>query len=188
MLRYLIDTVDIALIISTPERAGGGLDLFDIDVDSSHGNGPEGLSYGGFALMSRGEGGGALYWKTLLPPEAADSTGFAELHMCTRALKVAVAVRMLQRDLQLDVAPTGPTVLHTDAQAVLDGTGCERMHLMSRWMSVRLALMRWGLVTREIEPAKRASAAMVSDILTKPLVGVAFAKARERILGVIPRP
>ena len=55
-------------------------------------------------------------------------------------------------------------------------------------MSVRLALMRWGMATREIEPAKRASAAMVSDILTKPLVGVAFARARARILGLAPLP
>ena len=188
VIRYLLESVDIALVIRTPEKDGGGLDLFEVDVDSSHGNGPEGLSYGGFALMSRGEGGGAIYWKTVLPPEPADSTGFAELHMCTRALKVAVAVRMLQRDLQLDVAPMRPTLLHTDAQAVLDGTGCERMHLMSRWMSVRLALMRWGMATREIEPAKRASAAMVSDILTKPLVGVAFARARARILGLAPLP
>ena len=106
--------------------------------------------------------------------------------MCTRALKVAVAVRMLQRDLQLGVSPTGPTTLHTDAQAVLDGTGCERMQLMSRWMSVRLALMRWGIATGEIAPAKRASAAMVSDILTKPLVGAAFVAARARILGIAP--
>jgi len=186
VLRYLLNTVDLALVIRTPNLADGGLDLFEVDVDSSHGNGPDGLSYGGFALMSRGPGGGALYWKTVLPPEPADSTGFAELHMCTRALKVAVAVRMLQRDLQLGVSPTGPTTLHTDAQAVLDGTGCERMQLMSRWMSVRLALMRWGIATGEIAPAKRASAAMVSDILTKPLVGAAFVAARARILGIAP--
>jgi hypothetical protein len=134
--------------------------------------------------MSKGPNGGAIYWTTLLPPEPADSTGFAELHMCTRALKVAVAVRMLQRDLRLGVAPTGPTVMHTDAKAVLDGTGCERMNLLSRWMSVRLALMRWGVSTGEIIPVKRASAAMVSDILTKPLVGTDFAAARARILGL----
>jgi hypothetical protein len=184
VLRYLRETVDIALIIRTPPPANGGLDLFDVDVDSSLGNGPDGLSYGGFALMSRGPHGGAIYWSSLLPPEPADSSGFAELHMCTRALKVAVAVRMLQRDLRLGVAPTCPTTLHTDAKAVLDGTGCERMNLMARWMSVRLALMRWGVATGEIAPIKRASAAMVSDILTKPLVGSQFVAARARILGL----
>ena len=133
--------------------------------------------------MSNGEGGGAIYWKTLLPGSPADSSGFSELLMGTRALKVTLAVRMLQRDLDLGVAPTAPTPLHTDAQAVLDGTGCERMHLLSRWMASRLAMMRWGVASGEISPTKRDSAEMVSDILTKPLGVQAFLQARTRIMG-----
>jgi hypothetical protein len=188
-MRYLLGSIDIALIIRTPVAAPAlgeevGLDLFETDVDSSHGNGPDGLSYGGFALMSAGEGGGALYWKTMLPRTPADSTGFAELHMGTRALKVTVAVRMLQRDLDLGVAPTRPTPLFTDAQAVLDGTGCERMHLLSRWMASRLAMMRWGMEVGEIAPTKRDSVMMVSDILTKSLAPTEFSAARARIMGL----
>jgi hypothetical protein len=94
-----------------------------------------------------------------------------------------VAVRMPQRDPQLGVAPTGPNVMHTDANAVMDGTGCGHMNLMSRWMSVRLALMRRGVATGDISPAKRASAVMVSDMLTKPLTGSEFAAARARTMG-----
>ena len=191
VLRYLLDTVDMVLTIRTPpltHRDDGttGLGLFDTEVDSSHGNGPDGLSYGGFVLMSAGDHGGALYWKTLLPPTPADSTGFAELHMCTRAVKVTLAVRMLQRDLGIGVGPTVPTPLHTDAQAILDGTGCERMQLLSRWASVRLAVVRWGTQCGEIAPAKRASALMVSNILTKPVTGALFREGRARILGMLP--
>ena len=73
--RYLLDTLDLRLTIDTPSltKITGpkgpiiGLDLFYVDVDSSHGNGPDGLSYGGFVLMSKGSRGGPSPGKHFFP-------------------------------------------------------------------------------------------------------------------------
>ena len=65
--------------------------------------------------------------------------------MSTLALKYIVAMRKLQRDLDVGVAPLDPTPLFTDAQAMIDGTGCERLSKSSRWMASRYAMIRWGL-------------------------------------------
>ena len=151
-------------------------------VDSSHGNAEDGLSYGGFILMCRR--GGALAWKCAKPSAGDDSTGAAELRMSTLALKYIVGMRTLQRDLDVGVAPLYPTPLFTDAQAMIDGTGCERLSKSSRWMASRYAMIRWGLACGTINLAKVAAADNCADIVTKVLVGEAFFRHRRTILGL----
>ena len=187
--RYLLATIDLHLTIHSPPRAtlasgGTGLDLFHVDVDSSHANGEGGLSYGGFVLLSTAAGGGAIAWKSTLPREAVDSTGAAELRLCTHALKYVVAVRMLQTELNLGVAPTKPTVFATDAQAVIAGAGLERITRTSRWQAARYGMMRWGIETHSIELTKKDGILMVADILTKPVTGAHFHALRSVILGL----
>jgi len=158
--------------------------LFYVDVDSSHANGEDGRSYGGFVLLSTAEGGGAIAWKSILPREPVDSTGAAELRLCTHALKYVVAIRMLQSELDLGVAPTGPTTFATDAAAVVNGTALERVGRTSRWQAARYGMMRWGIETRSIELTKKDARLMVADILTKPLTGELFYTLRAAILGL----
>ena len=89
----------------------------------------------------------------------------------------------------MGVAPAGPTLLHLDAQAVLDGTTCERLAKKSRWMAMRYAMLRWGMHCRTIDPRKLHSSRNPSDGLTKCLVGAAFLAARARLLGhPVPAP
>jgi len=187
--RYLTSTADLSLTLhSEPPSPIGvarvGVDLYRTYVDSSHGNATEGRSYGGFVVMCKG--GGALAWKCAAPAAGDDSSGAAELRMGTLALKYIVGLRTIQRDLALAVGPTLPTVLFTDAQALIDGTGCERLQKSSRWMASRYAMIRWGLRCGTIDLQKVSAADNCADIVTKCLTGWAFDKHRSTILGLTP--
>ena len=76
------------------------------------------------------------------------------------------------------------TDMHLDAQAVLDGTECERLDKKSRWMAMRYAMLRWGIRCGTIRPLKRASKDNPADGLTKCLTGADFTRARARLLGL----
>ena len=184
--RYLTNTAKLTLTMRSvaPTKGGArkGLDLFRGFVDSSHGNAPGGRGYGGFVLTCRG--GGALAWKCAAPSAADDSTGAAELRMGTLAYKYILALRTLQLDLDVGVAPTLPTPLYSDAQAMIDGTGCERLKKSSRWMASRYAMIRWGLACQTIELKKVPAADNCADIVTKCLTGEAFYRHRRTILGL----
>jgi hypothetical protein len=196
------------LHITAPEltRLPGGetsLDLFDTFVDSSNGNWEDGAGIGGFVLSSRaasggppaagvrsgagapiiGACGGALAWRCLIRYEGDDSSGAAELRLATLAYKYTLAARFLLTELDVGCAPSMPTPFHLDAQAVLDGTSCERLAKGSRWMAMRYAMLRWGGNCGTIEARKRPSAQNPSDGLTKCLTGTPFLNGRARLLG-----
>ena len=90
---------------------------------------------------------------------------------------------MLLTELGVGVSPSQPTPFYTDAQAVLDGTHCERMDKRSRWLSMRYAMLRWGEACRTIDPLKRPAALNTADGLTKCLIGRAFYTSRALLLG-----
>ena len=119
--------------------------------------------------------GGALAWKCAAPAAGDDSSGAAELRMGTLAYKYTLALRTLQRDLDVGVKPTGPTPMFTDAQALIDGTGCERLSKSSGgWL-------RGGTV----ELAKVSAEENCADIVTKCLTGAIFFRHRAKILGLV---
>jgi len=206
---YLVATKDLCLYLTAPELepapAGGTcLNLFECFVDSSNGNWEDGAGIGGFVLTSVAPphdpdhpsltpagvtGGGALAWKCGIQHEGDDSSAAAELRMASLAYKYTLAARFLLTELDVGVAPSKPTPFHLDAQAVLDGTTCEKLAKKSRWMAMRYAMLRWGIMCGTIHPQKRPSSQNPSDGLTKCLVGAAFENARARLLGlVIPHP
>ena len=110
----------------------------------------------------------------------------AELHATTVALKYTVAIRTLHSELELDVAPTEPTSLYTDAQAVTDGSSMERMTRATRWLAAKYAMVRWGIACRAIALGIVSSKDQIADIVTKPLVGMRFYSLRVRVLGLRP--
>ena len=57
-------------------------------------------------------------------------------------------------DLDIGIAPTRPTALFTDVQAMIDGTECERLKKSSRWMASKYAMIRWGLACGTIDLRK----------------------------------
>ena len=76
-----------------------------------------------------------------------------------------------------------------DAQAVLDGTNCERLAKASRWMAMRYAMLRWGIACGTIAPRKLLTAMNPADGLTKFLIGTPFENGRARLLGLpVPHP
>jgi len=185
---YLVGTMDMPLVIHSsarPQQSGawGPEGVFEVYCDSSHGNAPDGSSYGGFVLMHRG--GGALAWKCRAQGIAADSPGAQELLMATVAYRWSLSLRMLLADLGLDAELVEPTILWTDSQILLDGTRCERLGKSSRWLAARYAMIRFGIMCGAITACKRDAADNVSDIVTKPLTVATFAKHRATIQGLV---
>ena len=131
-------------------------------------------------------GGGAFAWKCEAPAEGDDSSAAAELRMVTRALKYTVAMRTTQKDLQLGVAPTSPTIIYTDAEAVVSGRSAERMAKSSRWLATRYAMIRWAERCKTVRLAQIASEDNCADIMTKCLTGALFRRHRAKVLGLTP--
>ena len=132
--------------------------------------------------------GGAVAWKCFVPPEGDDSSAAAELRNITTAIKYAVAARTIQADLDIDIAPTRPSDMYIDAQAVLEGAGAERMPKSSRWMGTRYAMVRYAEDSDTIKLRKIRGELNVADIVTKCLVGAPFILNRARILGLLHHP
>jgi hypothetical protein len=134
-------------------------------------------------------GGGAIAWRCVAPPAGDDSSAAAELRLATLAYKYVVAARFLQCELEVGAAPAEPTPLYLDAQAVLDGTNCERLAKASRWMAMRYVMLRWGIACGTISPRKLLTAMNPADGLTKCLTGKPFENGRARLLGLpVPHP
>ena len=134
-------------------------------------------------------GGGAIAWRCVAPPAGDDSSAAAELRLATLAYKYVIAARFLQTELEVGAAPAKPTPLYLDAQAVLDGTNCERLAKSSRWLAMRYAMLRWGIACGTIAPRKLLTAMNPADGLTKCLTGVPFENGRARLLGLpLPHP
>ena len=186
---YLVATKDLHLHVASPARVARrdgsfGIDLFECYVDSSMGNADEGRGYAGFILMSRNPLGGALAWKCILPPNGYDSTGAAELHATTTALKDTVVVRTLQQELRMGVAPVTATTIYTDAKAVTDGSHLERFRRGTRFLAAKYAMLRWGIACRAITLERVPAIHQIADIMTKPITGAEFHALRARVLGL----
>ena len=183
---YLVGTKELPLVIHNdrviPGKAWGRSGLITAWVDSSHGNADGGRSYGGFVIMNNG--GGALAWKCIPHPIATDSPGAQELMMGTACLKYIMGMRMLLLDLGVPADEMGPTTMMTDSQIMLDGTACEKLVKLSRWLAARYAMIRNGIASKLIDPTKVEGKMNVADILTKPLCGLDFNAHRRTILGL----
>ena len=189
LAKYIVSTKDLCLTLEAPKGPRGSLDLFSVYADSSHGNADDGRSYGGYVLLCEddtvlpaSQGRGAFAWKCEAPPDADDSSGGAELKMVTRAVKYTIAARTIQRDLDLGIAPLRPTVVYTDASAVIQGRGGERMTKST--LGTRYAMIRWVEYCRIIRMGQVDSAANCGDLMTKCLVGPTFFRHRATVLGI----
>ena len=193
---YIVSTCHLHLYLTAPPRTSErGYDLLEAYVDSSHGNGEDGASHGGFILScaippgSRernpsGYHGGSIAWKTLAPRCGDDSSGAAELRLATLCYKYLLSARTLLHELDLDVHPTRPTDMFTDANVLIEGSGCERLRKSSRWMATRYAMIRWGIACGTMRLRKLLAADNNGDILTKALTGRLFDVLRARVLGM----
>ena len=188
--QYIVATKDLCLTLAAPIGPPGELDLFSVYTDSSHGNAENGRSYGGYLLLCEGpvapemQDRGAFAWKVEAPPDADDSSGAAELKMVARAIKYTIAARTIQRDLDIGIAPSHPTTIYTDAEAVVQGRGGERMTKSTRWLGTRYAMIRWVEYCRIARMAQLGSAYNCGEIMTKCLVGPLFFRHRARVLGL----
>jgi len=104
--------------------------------------------------------------------------------MVVRAAKYNIGLRAIMRDLDIGIAPTQPTNIYTDAEAVVSGRGGERMAKSSRWMAVRYAMIRWAEKCLTARLGKTTSVGNCADIMTKCLTGALFFRHRAMVLGL----
>jgi len=188
LCHHLYLTAELPLVLAPDDDlfgGHGGATSYDVYMDSSHGNGELGRSSGGFCVMLGA--GGTCASKSFCQRQIADSSGGQELFLATLALKDVLGINMLLSDLRQGGVPIPelkPVSFHLDATAVIDGVANEQIKRSSRWLSSRKAMLRAALQANVIIFSKVAAAENVADILTKTLVGAAFAKHRERLLGL----
>ena len=182
MAAYLVATRDTGLILS---RTGGALTAY---VDSSLNNGPDGRSYGGFALQfssSPDSRSGSFMVSCSLPTLACDSSGAAELFQSVRCTKAVLGFRIFLKELGF-MQPES-TLIYTDAKVLIDGTRCRKVSNESKWVSPRYAMIRYAETSNAIRLIKFPTEDNFADITTKPLTGAPFEKHRAAILG-LPKP
>ena len=177
---YVTGTRDLPLVIRrVPEGT-----QFEVHVDSSSGNAFAGRSWGG--SCGGYPGSGMLTARCTAPPAAAESSGVVELHQAVLAVKSTLGVRILMREL--GVPPAGPTLLHTDAQVVVDAVKNTRVSQEAKWVAPRYAMVRKAVEDGAIEIRKVATRLNCADIFTKPLTGQAFFDHRAIVLGLNAPP
>ena len=181
---YLIESRHLHLVIHPPRRPQDG--LLRAYADSSHGNGPNGSSFGGMVVLSAG--GGALAWRGMAIKAGDDSPAATELRIIVKAYKCLLALRTLLKDLTCGMEQRGPTPIYTDSRAVELGAACEKVKNDSRWMATRYAMIRWGITCGTILLMAIASCDNPADIMTKCLPREAFLRHRAVLLGLAPPP
>jgi hypothetical protein len=172
---YLVSTRHMALVLRRVPR-GRQLQAW---VDSSLANAFGGRSMGGFCIGY--EGSGALLCVCGAPATVAESSGVTELHQAVLCTKAVIGMRIFLRELER--YPIGPTLTHTDAQVLLDGTHCRRVSKESKWVAPRYAMIRKAEADGAVVFQKIATQDNTADLFTKPLTGVIFAKHRAAVLG-----
>ena len=83
--------------------------------------------------------------------------------------------------------PPSPALVHMGALAALRGVEMERISQQSRYLAVRLAMIRQVADDGEIQLTKVPSAENLADIFTKPLTGKPFRHQRALVLGLDER-
>ena len=175
LCHYLVSTRHMALVLRRVPR-GRQLQAW---VDSSLANAFGGRSMGGFCIGY--EGSGALLCVCGAPATVAESSGVTELHQAVLCTKAVIGMRIFLRELER--YPIGPTLTHTDAQVLLDGTHCRRVSKESKWVAPRYAMIRKAEADGAVVFQKIATQDNTADMFTKPLTGVIFAKHRAAVLG-----
>ena len=101
-----------------------------------------------------------------------ESSGGAELMQLTYASKEAVAQRL--QFAEFGPPLTVPTEIEVDATAALAGPMRDRVSRVSRYLAVRLAMVRQSIQDGQIAPIKVPGVGHRADGSTRPLVGEAF--------------
>ena len=138
LAKYLVSIRELGLTLI---QTNGSLSGY---VDSSLNNGPDGRSYGGFALQfsSPTAVSGSFLVSCNLPPNACDSSGATELFQSVRCVKAITGIRTFLKELGFQ--QLHPTIVFTDARVLIDGTRCKRISFESKWVAPRMAMIRFA--------------------------------------------
>jgi hypothetical protein len=124
-------------------------------------------------------------WKTLNPRKPADSSAGAEGVLATHAVKALISLRIVLAELHLLIPE--PTPLFMDALGTMNGVKMEQVSNASRYMAVRLAMIRQAIMDGLADMNKVGTNSNIADICTKPLVGAKLEEMRAKAMGLDTR-
>jgi hypothetical protein len=179
---YLLGTRDLTLNFVPPPAPRGDPMHLQLEgfSDSSALNGDPGQSWGGGGLASPGSG--LISWKAHAPKKPTDSSGAAELIAATFLTKYIQGTRMLAKETNL--RDSTPWTLNLDATATLSGVEMERVSDKMRYVSARLAMLRYAQDdSKDIVLKKVDTKLNTADGFTKSLAGADLVRNRALMLG-----
>ncbi len=94
----------------------------------------------------------------------------------------ALGQRMLAREIGR--GPAGPTVVHTDNLATLQGTAMENVPVNQRYLAARRAVVRQAQDAKLVDIRFVGSSDNLADMFTKPLPRESFLRLRDLVLGI----
>ena len=125
--------------------------------------------------------GGYVSWSSKKQPTIALSTAEAEYMAASNAIKEAIWLRTLLRDIGFP--PTQATTIHADNQACITLARNPVAHSRAKHIDVQHHFIRERIANKEVDLRYCSTKDMLADIFTKQLPCDAFEKFRAA-LGV----
>jgi hypothetical protein len=179
VLKYLRGTIDLVLCFRREEESSlasivGWTDAdWGMDTETRR-------STTGFVFMICGA---AISWKTKLQSVVALSTCEAELISLSEASREAIWLKRLGIELMLPSAST-PIVINEDNQAALQIVRDHRFSERTKHVALHHFFVRGEVANENLAVQYCSTDKMIADIMTKPLLRVAFQRLRT-LLGLI---
>ena len=180
MVRYIKGTTDRCIVYGGPHQPPRGLSEGELTgcVDASW---EAKRSISGWIVFYCG---GVLLWGSRKQKMTTLSTAEAEIVAASEATKAVLAVRLLLRDIGVEVK--GPTTLFEDNQAAICFVNDEAVPRRLKHIDLRDNFVRDYVQSGDIRLVKIASSDNCADMFTKPLPKDAFCKHRDLMVTKDP--
>ena len=179
---YLEAKPDLAIVLGGPEFTPENLNL-RVPADASFADNHENRrSTAGYVVMA---GGGPIIWKSALQTYVAGSTLEAEFTNLMPAIKAAIWVHDMLKELGLPQ----PLPIRIESDSTNAITNANDLHFSSkiRHMDVKYKWIKEQVAQCIVEPVYVSTTEMVADGLTKPLVPEKHTRFLE-LLNLQPLP
>ena len=179
IVRYLKGTKSLGISLFTSglpslcHEAYADSDWANADIDTRR------SQTGNLEMMSHGP----IFWRSRPQKSVALSSTEAEYVSCTDMAKAVVPTRSTLVELGMQTADADPTVIYQDNESTMRLAMYSTLHERTRHIDIRRHFIRELIAAFVIATAKKASADMSADALTKPLALAPLVRCRDVMMG-----
>ena len=178
IVRYLKGTKSLGIsftsgLPSLCHEAYADSDWANADIDTRR------SQTGNLEMMSHGP----IFWRSRPQKSVALSSTEAEYVSCTDMAKAVVPTRSTLIELGMQTADADPTVIYQDNESTMRLAMYSTLHERTRHIDIRRHFIRELIAAFVIATAKKASADMSADALTKPLALAPLVRCRDVMMG-----